>query len=186
MEYPIIKGDLIVGTSDPDVAVYTPAGAKATAHPAILAGDPQQVAELQRAMSKNALSHGGTAVGSADNSTTGHTAPKKTRNRRKELVPTYGDLPLVSPKAQPVEKMTVQFENNFGKLKIKVTKVLEHSRAFALFFENEEDMVFEPKVGETLIFFDQHRQKHDVYYPGVAFDSTNNDEKIMILFRTEE
>ena len=92
------------------------------------------------------------------------------------------EQPVVQAKKEaPLQ--TVQFENSFGKIKAKVESLVEHDMAFMLIFRQEEDLVFEPKVGEHLSFYTPDKYRYDVYYPGVTFDSPDSNRKFMILFK---
>jgi hypothetical protein len=77
----------------------------------------------------------------------------------------------------------VQFENDFGKIKSKVENIIEHELAFMLVYSDEDAMVFEPKVGELLAIHTPDKQRIEVYYPGVTFDSPDSTKKFMILFK---
>ena len=90
--------------------------------------------------------------------------------------------------APPVEEklQMIQFENDFGKMKAKVVHVIEQELAFMLIFKDEESMVFEPKVGESLVLHTPNKRRVDVYYPGVTFDSPDDGKKFMILFKLPE
>jgi hypothetical protein len=88
--------------------------------------------------------------------------------------------------AAPVKLRTIQFENAFGKMKAKVEYVVEHETAFMLVFSDADSMVFEPKTGESLAFYSIDNTRHDVYYPGVTFDSPDSGKKYMILFKLPE
>jgi hypothetical protein len=85
-----------------------------------------------------------------------------------------------------VKQYTVQFENDFGKMKARVEQMIEHPQAYMLVFKDEDAVVFEPKVGETLVFHTTDREQVSVYYPGVTFDSPDSSKKFMILFKVPE
>ena len=106
----------------------------------------------------------------------------------------YGNLPdttLSSESLRPADEArvvlhTVQFENDFGKIRAKVEQVIEHEHAFMLVFTDEDAVVFEPKTGESLVFHTDDRRVFSVYYPGVTFNWPADDKKFMILFKLPE
>jgi hypothetical protein len=55
-----------------------------------------------------------------------------------------------------------------------------------LVFTDDDSMVFEPKIGETLVLHTPERYRASVYYPGVTFNSPDSDKKFMILFKVLE
>jgi hypothetical protein len=83
---------------------------------------------------------------------------------------------------EKVKPTQVYFENAFGKIRSAVEKVIEHDLAFMLLFSSEDEIVFEPKVSETLDFT-YNKVSYSVYYPGVIFDWTDGVKKAMILFK---
>jgi hypothetical protein len=91
--------------------------------------------------------------------------------------------------ALPVSKInlhTLQFENEFGRIKSKVEHIVEHDQAYMLIFSDTDAMVFEPKVGESLLLHLPDKTQVNVYYPGVTFDSPESSKKFMILFKLPE
>jgi len=196
-----MRGDLVVGGKSPDEAVFSESGRKIADVTGAVAGTPQELASIQQRLTRISATAGGKALEITPQT-------KVTRAKTQKTVKRQAKAAIVSPFHEDIEaeneqiakssqqyrevapqtpqKLTVQLENDFGKMKLRVVAVLEQELAFALVFENEEDMVFEPKVGEYLTFYDENRQKHTVYYPGVTFDWTNSQEKVMILFRVNE
>ena len=85
----------------------------------------------------------------------------------------------------PVKLETVIFENEFGKMRAKVENILDHPQAMLLIFSSDDDVVFEPKIGETLTIY-RNKTPQTVYYPGVIFDWTDNIKRAMILFKKED
>ena len=186
----IKTGDLVVGTSDPSKSVYSPTGSKIREGIAI-AGNPEDIANLQESIMKSAVSMGGRKV-TTDNKKSVGKKKKATGQKPYPTVSTYKiekeniapvSTYIATPEPEPVVVLeTVIFENDFGKMRAKVENVLEHEQAFLLVFSNDDEVVFEPKVGETLTFY-RHRVSYQVYYPGVIFDWTDGIKKAMILFK---
>lgn len=83
----------------------------------------------------------------------------------------------------PVIKERVFFENNFGRIKLMVEKVLYKDLAIALMFESEDDVIFEPKTGEVLTLITP-TGKFDVLYPGTLFDLPFEDKQLMVLYKS--
>ena len=186
----IKTGDLVVGTSDPSKSVYSPTGSKIRDGIA-LAGSPEDIASLQDSIMKSAVSMGGKKVITDNKKSSGKKKkaigqkPYPTVNSYKvedEYIPPVATY--VSPSEPEIVLETVIFENGFGKMRAKVENVLEHPQAFLLVFSNDDEVVFEPKVGETLTFY-RNRISFQVYYPGVIFDWTDGVKKAMILFKTD-
>jgi hypothetical protein len=184
----IKTGDLVVGTSDPSKSVYSPTGSKIRDGIAI-AGKPEDIASLQDSIMKSAVNMGGKKVAVEPKKA----AKKKKGTINKEAYPItpvyrvdeeeYVNTPEISPSPE-IKLETVIFENDFGKMRAKVENVLEHEQAFLLIFSNEDEVVFEPKIGETLSFY-RNRVSYQVYYPGVIFDWTDGVKKAMILFKAD-
>lgn len=185
----IKTGDLVVGTSDPSKSVYSPTGSKIRDGIAI-AGNPEDIASLQNSIMKSAASMGGKKVIPPTKKVSG----KKKKADTQKGYPTVSTykvedeyIPPVSTYVAPPEPEivleTVIFENGFGKMRAKVESVLEHPRAFLLVFSNDDEVVFEPKVGETLTIY-RYGTSYQVYYPGVIFDWTDGIKKAMILFKS--
>ena len=185
-------GDLVVGNSDPSKSVYTSTGAKITdgVH---LAGDHEAVVAMRNRIIKEAQAMGGEIV-----SSTGEAKGKikKQKVKKKEYTDT-SDIPLW-PIAEDVISQqpevysspaavleTVIFENDFGKIRAKVETVIDHEQAMMLIFSSDDEVVFEPKVGETLKFY-RNKIPQLVYYPGVIFEWTDGIKRAMILFKKEE
>jgi len=83
-------------------------------------------------------------------------------------------------------KKTVHFYNALGKIKLVVDEVLESPMAFCLIFKNEDDIVFTPKVGETLNFINSDGEDYSVYYPDTLFTWIDHTKQLMILFKNDE
>lgn len=88
--------------------------------------------------------------------------------------------------AIPKKKKNVYLHNLMGKIKMQVEDVLESQMAYCLVFACEDDIVLEPKAGETLQFTDPSGDTGAVYYANTLFTWTDNVKKIMILFKTKE
>ena len=69
------------------------------------------------------------------------------------------------------KKFNVVFVSGLGKIKVKVLGVLEAGNAYALVFESEDDITFEPKSGEELelILDEKVTESQKVFYPGFLF-----------------
>ena len=190
-------GDLVIGTRDPSKSVYSAEGKKLVDGGIAIVGDAEEIAQLQNQIKKAAKQSG--------KQITEEKKAKKKTGRKSNNTTNYISLPKESPNyspdlstySQPIEKFydeaeaekpklqQVYFENAFGKIRSSVESVIEHEAAFMLVFSNEEEIVFEPKVGETLVFT-YNKTVYSVYYPGVIFDWTDGIKKAMILFKASE
>ena len=181
-------GDIVIGTSDPTKSVYSATGEKLIKDGVSIYGDSRTLEAQSRELIQSVIRSGGkplnaTAAVQGKSTTRKMTKNKQTSFPSNEIVSRY---PIAFPeetKAPPVKLISVQFENDFGKMKAKVIDLIEHELAFMLVFENEDSMVFEPKVGELLALHTADKRRHEVYYPGVTFDSSTNSNKFMILFK---
>lgn len=183
-------GDLVIGSSDPGKSVYSSTGAKINNAGSSIYGSEADLEVHQKEITESIIRNGGKKVHTSNNKPTKKKEIKKNKNiswprHSPEILSNaeYSYLqenPLSSPEPNPI---TIQFENAFGKMKAKVENIVEHEQAFMLIFKTEDDVVFEPKIGETLALYDQYKTKHDVYYPGVTFDWPASSKKIMILFK---
>ncbi|MEI6702597.1 MAG: hypothetical protein WCL71_03555 [Deltaproteobacteria bacterium] len=180
-------GDLVIGNPDPSVAAYAQSGAKIDPNAAYIHGDPDKVAKRQEAITRSGLAMGGKVLRAANQAPT----PKKGKKRatassypQESVLPTapYREEPYVPP----VQLKTVQFENSFGRMKAKVEDFAESDLAYMLVFSDEDALVFEPNVGETLTLHTPDRERVSVYYPGVTFSSLNPPKRYMILFKSVE
>jgi len=183
-------GDLVVGTSDPSKSVYDSMGKRIRAGGG-LAGSEEQIADLQKDIMKSAMNMGGRIVRPAEGKPAkGKGRKKKAQEPQFESV-NYPITQLAQPtfvaedveeEVEPVKLETIIFENDFGKIRAKVENILEHEQALLLLFSSDDEVAFEPKVGETLKLY-RGRVGQDVYYPGVIFDWTDGVKRAMILFK---
>lgn len=183
-------GDLVIGTSDPSKSVYSASGAKINSSGSSIYGSEADLDAHQKEITDSILRNGGKKIQTAVGKNTKKKEIKKNRNTswppikpENSPIMEYGYIPEPPKIATEISLTTVQFENAFGKMKAKVENIVEHEQAFMLVFRNEDDVVFEPKIGETLALYDHYRNRHEVYYPGVTFDWPVSDKKIMILFK---
>ncbi len=181
-------GDLVIGSSDPSKSVYSATGAKINSAGTFIYGSEADLEAQQQEIMQSLTRNGGKKVQSPGNKSAKKKEIKKTSENswsKRKLAETadsfYSQEQFIPP--PEVQLVTIQFENAFGKMKAKVESLVEHEQAFMLVFKNEDDVVFEPKIGETLALYDQYKRKHDVYYPGVTFDWPDSVKKIMILFK---
>ena len=186
-------GDVVIGSSDPSKSIFTSMGKRLEPSLVRVIGTDEQINAQAQAMLRNAMSGGGRPM----------PAPVGGKKRKGKAAEKQGlqYLQVVEPApwmaqaagqaleaeynvpVKPVQQLTVQFENNFGRMKAKIEEMLEHDMAFLLTFTNEDAMVFEPSTGDKLWFYTPDRDKHRVYYPGVTFDSLSSTKKYMILFK---
>jgi hypothetical protein len=186
-------GDLVIGTSDPSKGVYSAEG-KLIREGVEIVGSEEELEDLKTKMTRAALNTGGKIVKTSSSKGKKGKKPVKYKSDKAKVdsIKTQQSQSVDSYENpwdtyQPVKDEepaleTISFENDFGKIKSKVENVIEQDLAFMLVFSNEDEVVFEPKVGETLKFF-RNRQSHLVYYPGVIFDWTDGVKKVMILFK---
>jgi hypothetical protein len=185
-------GDIVIGSTDPSKSVYSATGAKLVENSFSLYGTEDQLEQMEKELITSVTRNGGKKIG-----TLSSTEKKKTKKIKKPQAATntsfivYNEPEDISDFAQKdVSKeevyTTVQFENDFGKIKAKAIYVADHEQAIMLVFKNEEEVVFEPKVGEKLQLYVDRHIKHHVYYPGVTFNSPFDNKRFMILFKVPE
>lgn len=188
-------GDLVIGSTDPGKSVYSATGSKLIADGVSIYGNESALKDQRKEFVTSVMRNGGMPLLPSDK-----TSKKKFKSKKSkplELPPQMSieeylhidsseetREPAVDEK--PVQLQTVQFENSFGKMKAKVEHVVEHEQAFMLVFSDEDSVVFEPKIGETLILHTPGRYTANVYYPGVTFNSPDTSKKFMILFKMPE
>jgi hypothetical protein len=185
-------GDLIIGFSDPSKSVYSSTGVKLDQNGVSVYGSEADL-RAQQKQAADAATRGGGKLIKTTASTKNHTGKKKSARKPERL----GDPAALSfssfesealrEEAPEVRLETVVFENTFGKIKSKVTHVVDHPQAIMLIFADEDSVVFEPKVGEMLTLYrDSSFHSEQVYYPGVTFNSPDCPRKFMILFKVPE
>jgi hypothetical protein len=190
-------GDIIVGSSDPNKSIYSATGQKIAQDGVEIYGNPKDIKKISEELTRSMMRHGGELLPQRQEK------PKKTVSRkgikkksnssfsgmmsRPSLNDVSYEPEYIEPlKETPVVLETVQFENSFGNIKAKVEHLVESELAFMLIFTDEDAMVFEPRIGETLVLRKPNRQKQEVYYPGVTFDMPETSKKLMILFKVPE
>jgi hypothetical protein len=176
-------GDLVIGSSDPSKSVYTATGKKVNPSGSVIYGSDEDLEAQKKEITDSLLRNGGKKIETQTDKAAKKKELKKTKSSSfvYPKIETFYEIP--EHKEKEVKLVTVQFENDFGKMKAKVEHIVEHDQAFMLVFKNEDDVVFEPKIGETLALYDQYKSRHEVYYPGVTFDWPESSKKIMILFK---
>jgi hypothetical protein len=180
-------GDIVIGSSDPSKSVYSATGTKIIDNGVTIFGSEEDLQMQAKELSKSAMRSGGKPIPLKSSTAKTKQTKKKTSKSNqwsdfaKEVYHQLDEVENMPPQEKPLQ--TVQFENSFGKIKAKVETLIEHDMAFMLIFRQEEDLVFEPKVGEQLAFYTPDKYRYDVYYPGVTFDSPDNGKKFMILFK---
>lgn len=183
-------GDLVIGTSDPSKSVYSATGAKINNSGSSVYGSDADLEAHEKEITESIIRNGGKKIHAAEGKAAKKKEIKKSRNTswpshksENSGVMDYEYREVLPVTPREVNLTTIQFENDFGKMKAKVESLVEHEQAFMLVFRNEDDVVFEPKIGETLALYDQYRNRYEVYYPGVTFDWPVSSKKIMILFK---
>lgn len=87
-------------------------------------------------------------------------------------------------KPQPKEK--VFFSNDFGSIRMIVESVLYNNEAaIGLIFDSVDDVLFEPKKGETLQLT-TIKGKYTVMYPGTLFELPYDQKQLMVLYIVPE
>jgi len=183
-------GDLVIGSSDPAKSVYSATGSKILSNGVSIYGDAGELEAQGDELTKSALRSGGKLLrttSQTDTKTNKKTVSKKNKVKQVSMN-TYLDSTPAAQTQPEIEEVqySIQFENSFGKMKAKVEHLVQHELAYMLIFKDEDSVVFEPKVGETLILHTPQRERVEVYYPGVTFDSPVNSKKFMILFKVPE
>jgi hypothetical protein len=199
-------GDIVIGSSDPSKSVYSITGTKVNPEGVSLFGSDEALTARAKDLARSAVMAGGIPLpvnqGDSKNNQTKKAKKKLTKTNKTapfsiesyvsnvshehEIGNYVNYTPPYSAPYTPEPERTysvVQFENDFGKIKSKVENIVEHELAFMLVYSDEDAMVFEPKVGELLAIHTPDKQRIEVYYPGVTFDSPDNTKKFMILFK---
>ena len=184
-------GDLVIGSSDPGKSVYSATGSKIINNGVSIYGNTEELEAQGTELTNSALRSGGKLL-----RTTNQTDSKSSKKaaKKNKAKPVTMSMYLEStqpqqykpPQEAETREYSIQFENSFGKMKAKVEHLVQHDLAYLLIFKDEDSVVFEPKVGETLVLHTPERERVEVYYPGVTFDSPVNSKKFMILFKVPE
>lgn len=200
-------GDIVIGSTDPSKSVYSITGTKINPAGVSLYGSEQDLTARARDLARSAVMAGGIPIpitqGGASNPVSQMSKKKTTKKGKQEAfskesyvsnitheiggyskpLASRGFMPLNSTEEPVRAQSTVQFENDFGKIKSKVESIVEHDLAFMLVYSDEDSVVFEPKIGELLAIHTPDKRRIEVYYPGVTFDSPDSSKKLMILFK---
>ena len=195
-------GDIVIGSSDPSKSVYSITGTKINPEGVSLYGSDKDLTARAKDLARSAVMAGGIPIpitqGNSSSIQNKKLKKKTTKTNIQEAFSRENYMASVSHEIgnyvksdgaayvpqEPVRtQSTVQFENDFGKIKSKVESIVEHDLAFMLVYSDEDSVVFEPKVGELLAIHMPDKRRIEVYYPGVTFDSPDNSKKLMILFK---
>ena len=196
-------GDIVIGSSDPSKSVYSTSGTKINPDGVSLFGSDAELTARAKDLARSAIMAGGIPVPI----THGNSSSPQNKQAKKKVPKTSKQASFsmdnyiatvsheLGHRTASFEKInsyatetvrpqaTVQFENDFGKIKSKVESIVEHDLAFMLVFTDEDAVVFEPKIGELLALHMPDKRRIEVYYPGVTFDSPGSSKKLMILFK---
>ena len=188
-------GDLVIGSNDPGKSIYTATGAKINEGGVSVYGDEPGLNERRKAMVTSAVRSGGKLLKTHNSErTTKKIKAKKKGQPQQETAESMIDSYIrtlqeeepsdfLTTTMKEKAPITVQFENDFGKLKVKLEDLVEHEQAFMLVFKDEDSVLFEPKTGESLWFHTENTGTHVVYYPGVTFNWPDSSKRLMILFK---
>lgn len=182
-------GDLVIGSTDPNKSVYSATGARLVPNGVVVYGSPEDIEAQAEELTQMAIRYGGKKI--QDNST----AKTKKKTKSKIVSSTVSteprnyqerqESPVVPHTKITSSPQTVQFENDFGKIKVRVEALVEHTQAYMLVFPDETSIIFEPKIGEILKFHTSYTSE-EVYYPGVIFNSPADSAQFMILFKVPQ
>ena len=186
-------GDIVIGSSDPSKSVYSSTGAKVIQDGVSIYGNTGDLQEKQKELVTSITRNGGKIMQTSQIKKVKKKAGAKntagnqvfsTSNNFSSFSQLAEETIEETPLPVQVKLQTIQFENDFGKMKAKVEHVVEHDQAFMLIFSDDDSVVFEPKIGETLkLHIRSQHETFDVYYPGVTFNSPESTKKLMILFK---
>lgn len=183
-------GDLIVGSHDPSKPVYSASGTKISSQGVTVYGNPEDLEAQAVELTSMVLRHGGKQLVSVQKKTAEKAFKKKSKTKQIQSFSEIGQYSSYIQPApvheEPKKLLSLHFENSFGNIRAKVEHVVENSLAFMLIFTDEDAMVFEPRIGETLVLRTHNKERHEVYYPGVTFDLPETDKKLMVLFKVPE
>jgi hypothetical protein len=193
MDAHIKTGDLVIGNSDPSRAVFSNNGKKLN-DGVFFAGSETSIEEIANSMLKTAVRAGAkiepmkkSKTKKQAKSTYTRIAPITKGTQEKEEDRHISTLESSNMRVeQPVKKETITFENAFGRMRVAVENILEHDFAFLLVFTDSQQLIFEPKIGESLALQLQAGESYQVYYPGVIFDWPDGVKKAMLLFKKTE
>lgn len=190
-------GDLVVGSHDPNKSVYSATGTKIIPQGVTIYGNPEELEARAEELTSMVLRHGGKQMVSSqkkpiEKALKGKSKTKQSQSLSKQMqsfseIGQYSAYVRPEPvQEEPKKLLSLHFENSFGNIRAKVEHVVENNLAFMLIFTDEDAMVFEPRIGETLVLRTHNKERHEVYYPGVTFDLPETDKKLMVLFKVPE
>lgn len=192
-------GDIVIGSSDPSRSVYSANGAKIDSEGVAIYGSEKDLSRQSKEFIASVTRNGGVLVPVNTNTNTANakkkpSKPKKTpasrymQSQQEESteISYYETFKNTETPEPQTTSATIQFENDFGTIKAKVEYFVEQELAVMLIFKDEESLIFEPKIGETLTLHTPEKIRLNVYYPGVTFDSPDSNKKFMILFKVPE
>lgn len=195
-------GDLIVGSYNSEGGAIRARG---------VAGESDEINRIREMFERSAIHAGATKLPTAKTSKR-VPKPKKPQAKQKTKPQTDSwpehevrgeEIPVFNPKdwegvdnerdteespvvKRDVPKKKVKFSNNFGKIKMSVEHVMECEIAYGLIFANDDDIIFTPKPGETLLFTNDAGFDSYAYYPDALFTLPDGDKKLMILFKSQQ
>lgn len=187
-------GDIVIGSSDPSKSVYSSTGAKVIKDGVSIYGNEGDLLEKEKELVGSITRNGGKVMQTAQIKKVKKKITNKPAVNKRESASSMSFASNFSSFSELAEEesvepvrpklQTIQFENEFGKMKAKVEHVVEHEQAFMLVFSDDDSVVFEPKIGENLkLHIRSQHETFDVYYPGVTFNSPESTKKLMILFK---
>jgi hypothetical protein len=189
-------GDIVVGSSDPGKSVYSASGTRLIDDGVFLYGSDAALAGQGKELINSAIRSGGIplSVKKSENTTSVKksskkklTAPSSPKQFSAEnylaQFENFSSRTEMGNYAKVDNSKTVQFENSFGRMKAKVEHIIEEELAYMLIFKDEDSVVFEPKIGETLTLHTPSKEQVAVYYPGVTFAAPESKNRMMILFK---
>ena len=187
-------GDIVIGSSDPSKSVYSATGSKIIDDGVFVYGTEPDLDERRKALVSSAVRSGGQLLKTHNSERITKLIKKKKKGSNdsssqmnvdqyiRYIQETEAPATSLKETIQEKEPVMVQFENEFGKIKVKIEDLVDHPQAFMLVFKDEDSVLFEPKVGESLSLHTS-AGSYIVYYPGVTFDWPDSSKRIMILFK---
>lgn len=142
-------------------------------------GSAQQVAEVMGRIQEHALRRGSLLPGTdvkAKKMRKGRNPPAGTIPHIQEETPTSSFLTSIIPQ----NRFVIVFVSALGRIKVKVLAILDEPGSIILVFKDEDEVIFEPKVGEELKL-EFSGKLESVMYPGYLHTWTDGVTKLMVL-----
>lgn len=153
-------------------------------------GNEKKVNKMALSMARHAQNHGGTPLPKLKQQQPVVASKIKgkptNQQKKKKQIETYEEPVMGKEESNEQSTKTVTFQNKFGKIKLSCFDVLEEEQAICLVFASEDEVRFTPEQGEELDLITPGGSRTRVFFPGVIFTYSDQQKRLMILFRANE